>query len=131
MGVAMTQAEVDDLPVLVNLTTSAKVLGRGRDWAYLALRSGTFPCRTVQVGRNRMVPRAELLRVLGADSVTPAAAQEIDARVVIRAVLAADPDAGVSAVRRALVAARANVSDAEMRAAYAEVVAESTEKKAG
>lgn len=64
---ALTQAELLDLPVTVDLPTAGRAFGLSRDGTYDLFKRGKFPVRTVPVGRGQRVPRAELFRVLGLD----------------------------------------------------------------
>ncbi len=43
----------------------AKVMGVSRATAYRQLADGTLPVRTIKIGRQHRVPRAELDRLLG------------------------------------------------------------------
>jgi hypothetical protein len=61
----LTQEELLELPVTVDVVTAGRAFGISRDGTYDLLRRDEFPVRTVRVGRCRRVPRAELFRVLG------------------------------------------------------------------
>lgn len=59
---------LDDIrgwPATVAVGLAASALGVGRSTVYAAIRAGTFPARTVQVGDRVMVVTASLLGVLG------------------------------------------------------------------
>ena len=47
--------------------TVAPALGYGENGAYAAIKAGTFPVRTVHIGRRVRVVSADLLRYLGLD----------------------------------------------------------------
>jgi hypothetical protein len=61
----MTIAELLALPVSVPIVTAGRAFGLSRDGVYDLRKRDAFPCRTIKVGRATVVPRAELLRVLG------------------------------------------------------------------
>lgn len=65
MARQMSRGELLELPVSVDVPTAGRALGIGRDASYDLVRRGEFPCRVVRAGRRVVVPRAELLRVLG------------------------------------------------------------------
>jgi predicted DNA-binding transcriptional regulator AlpA len=68
----MSVSEVRALPVMIPVVEAGRAFGLTRDGVYHLLKHGEFPCRTVQVGRAKKVPRAELLRVLGmAEEIEP------------------------------------------------------------
>lgn len=58
------------LPPTIDVETAGRILGIGRALAYRLAKRGEFPCRVVRAGRRYLVPRAELLRVLGVDERT-------------------------------------------------------------
>jgi predicted DNA-binding transcriptional regulator AlpA len=55
----------------VPLVEAARLLGVGRSAAYETEKAGTFPCRTIRIGRRVRVPVADLRRVLGLDAPDP------------------------------------------------------------
>lgn len=61
----MTVAEIRALPAAVPVVEAGRAFGLSRDGTYDLIRRGVFPCRTIRVGRQTKVPRADLLRVLG------------------------------------------------------------------
>jgi hypothetical protein len=62
---ALTLAEIDTLPAVVDLVTAGRVLGIGRTKCYQLARTGGFPCRVIRVGRSYLVPTAGLRMLLG------------------------------------------------------------------
>lgn len=62
---AMRLEELLSLPATVNVTTAGRALGIGRDKAYELIRKGSFPVRTLTLGRTVRVPTAELWKLLG------------------------------------------------------------------
>jgi hypothetical protein len=65
MRAAMSVAEIQQLPAVVDVVTAGRVLGLGRTKSYRLARDGGFPCRVIRVGRTYLVPMAELLALLG------------------------------------------------------------------
>jgi hypothetical protein len=61
----MTEAELAALPVSVPLVEAGRALGMGRTKAHELARQDKFPCRLVRCGGGYVVPKPELLRVLG------------------------------------------------------------------
>jgi hypothetical protein len=61
----ITQVELTALPPTIDVETAGRILGIGRALAYRLARQGEFPCRVLRAGRRYLVPRAELLRILG------------------------------------------------------------------
>lgn len=55
--------DVEDLPLALTVEQLAKVLRIGRGNAYRLVQQGDI--RTVRIGRQIRVPKAELLRYLG------------------------------------------------------------------
>lgn len=64
----MTEAELAALPVSVPLVEAGRALCMGRTKAHELARNGQFPCRLLRLGGAYVVPKAELLRVLGLDT---------------------------------------------------------------
>jgi excisionase family DNA binding protein len=62
--VVMTEQEVLELPVTINLLTSARALGISRSEAYILARSGRYPVPTYMVGNRYRVRRSDLLTFL-------------------------------------------------------------------
>jgi hypothetical protein len=69
----MTHAELLALPAAVPLVMAGRAFGFGRTKSHELARTNQFPCRVLHVGERYVVPRADLLRVLGID---PAAGQQ-------------------------------------------------------
>ena len=63
--VGMSQAELLELPVAIDLVTAARALGIGRTRAFELVRRGEFPVPAVRVGTTWRVPTAPLLQLLG------------------------------------------------------------------
>lgn len=61
----MTIAELEALPVAIDLETAGRALGVGRTRAHELARSGEFPCRVLRVGTKYRVPRSALFEALG------------------------------------------------------------------
>ena len=61
----MTEAELAALPVSVPLVTAGRALCMGRTKAHELVRNDQFPCRVLRLGGAYVVPKTELLRVLG------------------------------------------------------------------
>ncbi len=61
---SMTEAEVLELPVSIDLMTSARALGISRNEAYVLARAGNYPVRVYKVGNRYRVTRADLLTFL-------------------------------------------------------------------
>ncbi|MER5766621.1 helix-turn-helix domain-containing protein [Streptomyces sp. NPDC001985] len=79
---ALTFTEVFELPVTVDLRTSARALGISVSTAYRLVRQGAFPCPVLRLRGCYRVPTTPLLRVLGIEE---------------RPVYAADVEAGMDA----------------------------------
>ncbi|MGH3647569.1 MAG: helix-turn-helix domain-containing protein [Micromonosporaceae bacterium] len=60
----LTIADLDTLPIVVDLPTAAVILGIGRIKAYQLAQSGEFPCRVLRLGRSYRVPVPALLDLL-------------------------------------------------------------------
>jgi hypothetical protein len=61
----MTEAELAALPVAVPLVDAGRALCMGRTKTHELVRHGKFPCRVLLCGGGYIVPKPELLRVLG------------------------------------------------------------------
>jgi len=70
----MGQAELDALPVAFPLDTANRALMIGRTMGYDLAKRGEYPCRVLKVGNRYRVTRADLLRALGVDEHSEAAA---------------------------------------------------------
>lgn len=70
---AMTQAELDALPVAFDLKVACRALGIGKTLGYELAKRGEFPCRVLKIGNSYRVTRADLLRALGQDTSASAA----------------------------------------------------------
>lgn len=55
----------DDLPPILTVEQTAKVLGISRGLAFAAARSGDIP--SIRIGRRILVPRDRLRQMLGLD----------------------------------------------------------------
>ena len=53
----------DELPLVLTVDLTSKLLGLSRGATYLAVRLGQIP--SVRIGRRILVPREPLLRLLG------------------------------------------------------------------
>ncbi|MEU8870407.1 helix-turn-helix domain-containing protein [Streptomyces javensis] len=60
----MTQADLLNLPTVIDIETAGRALGIGRTNAYALARRGAFPCKVIRAGRAYRVPTAALLDVL-------------------------------------------------------------------
>jgi excisionase family DNA binding protein len=60
----LTQAELRDLPAVVDVPTAAAALGIGRSAAYELIREGRWPTPVVRLGKLIRIPTASLLDVL-------------------------------------------------------------------
>jgi hypothetical protein len=67
----LSLADIDELPVVMDLVTAGRALGLGRTKSYELAKAGQFPCRLIRVGKSYMVPTAELLTLLGLDPHRP------------------------------------------------------------
>lgn len=65
MKAALSLADLDALPAVVDVVTAGRALGLGRTKSYELARAGQFPCRLIRVGKTYLVPTAELLTLLG------------------------------------------------------------------
>jgi predicted DNA-binding transcriptional regulator AlpA len=63
-----TYDEIRQWPASVPLVQAARAFGLGRTAAYKMALGGTFPARTVKVGRRYRVATEDILAVLGATS---------------------------------------------------------------
>lgn len=61
----MSEAEIHALPVGVPLVDAGRALLMGRSKSHELARRGEFPCRVLRLGRTYVVPKTDLLRVLG------------------------------------------------------------------
>jgi len=61
-GVTLAQAR--RLPAVLDVAQAASVLGISRSSAYEAIKAGTFPAKTITVGRRIKVLTASLIRIL-------------------------------------------------------------------
>lgn len=61
----MTSEELRALPVAVPLVEAGRALCMGRTKSHELARAGEFPCRVLRLGSAYIVPKAELLRLLG------------------------------------------------------------------
>lgn len=68
-----TYDEIRQWPASVPLVQAARAFGLGRTAAYKMALGGTFPARTVKVGRRYRVATEDILAVLGAKPGTESA----------------------------------------------------------
>ncbi|WSX64916.1 hypothetical protein OG504_33200 [Streptomyces sp. NBC_00986] len=68
----MSQTELLELPVVIDLVTAARALGIGRTRAFELVRRGEFPVPILRVGSTWRVPTAPLLGMLGITATTGA-----------------------------------------------------------
>jgi excisionase family DNA binding protein len=61
----MTDQELRELPVAVDVGTAARALGVSRSTGYDLARRNAFPCRVIRVGSTMRLPRSEIFRLLG------------------------------------------------------------------
>lgn len=64
----LTVGNLLKLPPTINVQTAGRALGIGRRKAYELVRAGTFPCKVIKIGAERVgykVVTSDLLRVLG------------------------------------------------------------------
>ena len=61
----MQSSRLANLPVTLDLTTAAQILGIGRTKAYELARDGQFLCLVIRVGDLYRVSTGDLLRLLG------------------------------------------------------------------
>lgn len=61
----LSLADIDALPVVMDVVTAGKVLGLGRTKSYELAKADQFPCRLIRVGKSYLVPTADLLTLLG------------------------------------------------------------------
>ena len=66
-GRVWTVQAVRELGAMVDVETTAAILGIGRTKAYEMAKAGEFPVRLVRIGRRYLVPTAALLRYLDVD----------------------------------------------------------------
>ena len=59
-----TLAQIRRWPPAVNVEDAATAVGCSRSSAYTAIASGTFPVKTITVGRRIRVLTADLIKVL-------------------------------------------------------------------
>jgi hypothetical protein len=69
----LSLADIDTLPVVMDLVTAGRALGLGRTKSYELAKTGQFPCRLIRVGKAYLVPTAELLSLLGLNPDRPGA----------------------------------------------------------
>lgn len=67
-----TYDEIRQWPASVPLVQAARAFGLGRTAAYELASAGTFPARTIKVGRRYRVATEDILAVLAARGVTAA-----------------------------------------------------------
>ena len=60
----MTEDDLHQLPVVVDLVTAAAVLGIGRTTAYEMVRTGRWPTPVLRLGHRIRVPTAALRELL-------------------------------------------------------------------
>ena len=55
----------DELPLVLTVDQTSKLLGLSRGATYEAIRTGELPVTPIRIGRRILVPREPLLRLLG------------------------------------------------------------------
>ena len=80
MAPALTRAELDRLPPVVDLATAGRALGIGRTKAYELARTGDFPCHVLRLGNSYRVPTAFLRDLLGLTTREEATAEDASSR---------------------------------------------------
>lgn len=60
----MTEDDLHQLPVVVDLVTAAAILGIGRTTAYEMVRTGRWPTPVLRLGHRIRVPTAALRELL-------------------------------------------------------------------
>lgn len=60
----LTEAQLRELPPVIDVPTAAAALGIGRSAAYELIRCGRWPTPTLRVGRLIRIPTAALLELL-------------------------------------------------------------------
>lgn len=63
----LTNAELAELPTVVDNTTAARALGLSRTYAYQLAKTGQFPCKVLRIGPCYRVPTAALRSLLSSD----------------------------------------------------------------
>ncbi len=63
----MTEDELRELPVSVDLVTAGRCFGIGRTKAFELAKADEFPCRVIRVGKKYRVPRSAIFEALGLD----------------------------------------------------------------
>jgi hypothetical protein len=81
MAPALTRAELDRLPPVVDLATAGRALGIGRTKAYELARTGEFPCRVLRLGNSYRVPTAFLRGLLGLTKSEEASAEDASSQI--------------------------------------------------
>jgi hypothetical protein len=74
LHLAMSEAELLELPVSVDLETAGRAFGMGRTKAFELAKADEFPCRVLRVGQKYRVPRSAILEALGVETSTNASA---------------------------------------------------------
>jgi hypothetical protein len=82
---AMSMAELQALPVSVDIVTAGRAFGLGQEKSYELAKQGEFPCPVLRVGRRYRVTRHHLFEALGEpESATAAVSEEATAPQVQR-----------------------------------------------
>ena len=76
----MNEADLHQLPVVVDLVTAAAVLGIGRTTAYELVRTGRWPTPVLRLGSRIRVPTAALRELLGLSTAGP----EVQTQVAVK-----------------------------------------------
>ncbi|MEU9869429.1 DNA-binding protein [Actinomadura sp. NPDC048021] len=63
----LTNAELAELPTVVDISTAARALGLTRSYAYQLAKQDQFPCKILRIGICYRVPTAALQALLGSD----------------------------------------------------------------
>ncbi|MGW2307786.1 helix-turn-helix transcriptional regulator [Actinomadura luteofluorescens] len=64
----LKNAELAELPTVVDINTAARALGLSRTYAYQLAKQNQFPCKILRIGTRYRVPTAALQALLSSDS---------------------------------------------------------------
>ncbi|WP_329091947.1 helix-turn-helix domain-containing protein [Actinomadura citrea] len=64
----LKNAELAELPTVVDINTAARALGLSRTYAYQLAKQNRFPCKIIRIGTCYRVPTAALQALLSSDS---------------------------------------------------------------
>ncbi|GAA1875233.1 helix-turn-helix transcriptional regulator [Actinomadura bangladeshensis] len=63
----LKNAELAELPAVVDIPTAARALGLSRTYAYQLAKRDQFPCKVIRIGICYRVPTAALRALLSSD----------------------------------------------------------------